>query len=223
MSEQTQGSRSLILWGVGTPRTLRPHWAMAELGLDYECRAIQTRSSAMQTPEFLGLTARKKIPLLQDGAFTLTESAAIIAYLSDAYGDERTALLPADAQARAQCLEWCVFVLSELDAGSLYVIRRHHYLPQIYGEAPEACASAARYFADQMPSVQRQLDKGHSFLLGDRLSAADIMLTSCLTWAVRFGVGIPEIAVAYAARITARTAYAQAVARNTPPAASSQA
>jgi len=223
MSAQTQGSRSLILWGVGTPRTLRPHWAMAELGLDYECRAIQTRSSAMQTPEFLGLTARKKIPLLQDGAFTLTESAAIIAYLSDAYGDERTALLPADAQARAQCLEWCVFVLSELDAGSLYVIRRHHYLPQIYGEAPEACASAARYFADQMPSVQRQLDKGHSFLLGDRLSAADIMLTSCLTWAVRFGVGVPEIAVAYAAGVTARTAYAQAVARNTPPAASSQA
>ena len=127
------------------------------------------------------------------------------------------------AQARAQCLEWCFFVLSELDAGSLYVIRRHQYLPQIYGEAPEACAAAARYFADQMPSVERQLDKGHPFLLGDRLSAADIMLTSCLTWAVRFGVGVPEIAVAYATGVTARPAYAQAVARNTPPAASGQA
>ncbi len=223
MSKQTQGPSSLILWGVGTPRTLRPHWAMAELGLAYESRAIQTRSSAMQTPEFTGLTARKKIPLLQDGAFTITESAAIIAYLSDAYGDERTALLPMGAQARAQCLEWCFFVLSELDAGSLYVIRRHQYLPQIYGKAPEACASAARYFADQMPSVERQLDKGRPFLLGDRLSAADIMLTSCLTWAARFGVAIPEIAVAYATRITARPAYAQAVARNTPPAATGQA
>jgi glutathione S-transferase len=63
--------------------------------------------------------------------------------------------------------------------------------------------------------VQRQLDKGHSFLLGDRLSAADIMLTSCLTWAVRFGVGITDIAAAYAARITARPAYAKALARNT--------
>jgi glutathione S-transferase len=171
----------------------------------------------MQTPEFTGLTARKKIPLLQDGAFTLTESAAIITYLSDAYGDERTALLPRSVQARAQCLEWCFFVLSELDSGSLYVIRRHQYLPQIYGEAPEACAGAARYFADQMPSVERQLNEGHPFLLGDRLTAADIMLTSCLTWAVRFGVGIPDIAAAYAARITARPAYAQAMARNTIP------
>ena len=223
MSDHTQGPTNLVLWGVGTPRTLRPHWALAELGLDYECRPIQTRSSAMQTQEFAELTARKKIPLLQDGAFTITESAAIITYLSDAYGDERTALLPRGAQARAQCLEWCFFVLSELDSGSLYVIRRHQYLPQIYGEAPEACAGAARYFADQMPSVERQLDKGHPFLLGDRLSAADIMLTSCLTWAVRFGVGVPEIAVAYEAGVTARTAYAQAVARNTPPAASGQA
>jgi glutathione S-transferase len=217
MSDHTQGPTHLVLWGVGTPRTLRPHWALAELGLDYECRPIQTRSSAMQTPEFTGLTARKKIPLLQDGAFTLTESAAIITYLSDAYGDERTALLPAGAQARAQCLEWCFFVLSELDSGSLYVIRRHQYLPQIYGEAPEACAGAARYFADQMPSVERQLDKGHPFLMGDRLTAADIMLTSCLTWAVRFGVEIPDIAAAYAARITARPAYALAVERNAIP------
>jgi glutathione S-transferase len=217
MTEQKQQPSSLILWGVGTPRTLRPHWALAELGLAYECRAIQTRSSAMQTPEFTHLTARKKIPLLQDGAFTITESAAIITYLSDAYGDERNALLPSGAQARAQCLEWCFFVLSELDAGSLYVIRRHHYLPQIYGEAPEACAGAKRYFADQTPSVERQLDRGHPFLLGDRLTAADIMLTSCLTWAVRFGVGIPAIAAAYAARMTARPAYAQAMARNTLP------
>ena len=218
MTEQRRSATNLILWGVGTPRTLRPHWALAELGLDYECRAIQTRSSAMQTAEFTGLTARKKIPLLQDGAFTLTESAAIIAYLSDTSGDERNALLPEGAQARAQCLEWCFFVLSELDAGSLYVIRRHQHLPQIYGESPEACASAARYFKDQMPSVERQLDKGRPFLLGDRLSAADIMLTSCLTWAVRFGVGIPEIAASYATRITARPASAQAVARNTPQA-----
>ena len=223
MTEQKQQPANLILWGVGTPRTLRPHWAMAKLGLDYESRAIQTRSSAMQTPEFTELTARKKIPLLQDGAFTITESAAIITYLSDAYGDERGSLLPMGAQARAQCLEWCFFVLSELDSGSLYVIRRHQYLPQIYGESPEACTSAARYFADQMPSVERQLDKGHPFLLGDRLSAADIMLTSCLTWAMRFGVAVPQIAAAYATRITARPAYGQAVARNTPPAASTQA
>jgi hypothetical protein len=34
MTEQRRSATNLILWGVGTPRTLRPHWALAELGLD---------------------------------------------------------------------------------------------------------------------------------------------------------------------------------------------
>jgi glutathione S-transferase len=36
--------RRLVLWGVGTPRTLRTHWALHELGLDYECRPILPRT-----------------------------------------------------------------------------------------------------------------------------------------------------------------------------------
>ena len=32
-----------IVWGVGTPRTLRAHWSMQELGLDYERRPIGSR------------------------------------------------------------------------------------------------------------------------------------------------------------------------------------
>ena len=33
----------LILWGVGTKRTLRAHWALHELDLPYECRPIMSR------------------------------------------------------------------------------------------------------------------------------------------------------------------------------------
>src|SRR5215469_18883206 len=36
--------RRLVLWGVGTSRTLRAHWALHELGLDYECRPILPRT-----------------------------------------------------------------------------------------------------------------------------------------------------------------------------------
>ena len=31
-----QKNRHLILWGAGTTRTMRPHWVLHELGLDYE-------------------------------------------------------------------------------------------------------------------------------------------------------------------------------------------
>lgn len=75
-----------ILWGVGTSRTIRPHWALHELGLSFELRTILPRTGETQTHEFTALNARQKIPLLQDNGLVLTESAAIISYLSDTYG-----------------------------------------------------------------------------------------------------------------------------------------
>jgi glutathione S-transferase len=72
----------LILWGVGTSRTIRAHWAMAELGLAYETRPIGARTGETQTAEYTQLNPRQKIPLLQDDDFCIGESAAIVAYLS---------------------------------------------------------------------------------------------------------------------------------------------
>ena len=43
-------SQNLILWGVGTSRTVRAHWAMHELELKYECRPILPRSGETKTP-----------------------------------------------------------------------------------------------------------------------------------------------------------------------------
>ena len=41
----------LVLWGIGTSRTLRAHWALRELGLDYQSRPIQSRTGETKTPE----------------------------------------------------------------------------------------------------------------------------------------------------------------------------
>ena len=68
----------LILWGAGTSRTIRPHWAMHELGLAYDKRPIQSRSGETLTAEYTALNPRQKIPLLQDGDFTIGESAATV-------------------------------------------------------------------------------------------------------------------------------------------------
>ena len=154
-----------ILWGAGTSRTIRAHWALHELGLDFELRPILPRTGETQTAEFTALSARQKIPLLQDNGLILTESAAIVAYLSDAYGQPHNRLLPVEPRARARCLEWCFFVISELDATSLYVMRRHGDLRHIYGEAPTANVAAAEYFQKQMRTVERALSDNPQYIL----------------------------------------------------------
>ena len=78
-------TNNLTLWGVGTSRTMRPHWMLLELGLEYEFHAIGSRTGETKTDEFMLLNPRHKIPVLRHGSFVLTESAAIIQYLSETY------------------------------------------------------------------------------------------------------------------------------------------
>src|SRR5256885_10211908 len=134
-------THELTLFGTGTSRTMRAHWMLLELGLDYETRPIQSRTGETLTEQFLRLNPRHKIPVLQHKSFVLTESAAIIQYLSDTFSDGTRLYVPRDAQARASLNEWCYFIMTELDAGSLYVVRRHEGLASIYGEAPSAVDS----------------------------------------------------------------------------------
>jgi glutathione S-transferase len=200
----------LVLWGVGTSRTLRAHWALHELGLDYQCRPILARSGETKSPEFTALNPRQKIPLLQDGDFTIAESPAIAAYLSDTYATEGNSLIPSDPQERASWREWCFYAATELDATSLYVMRRHGDLKHIYGESPVALESAAGYFATQLRHTEQTLQDGRPFLVGGRFTTADILLTTCLSWAVNYQVPVTPACRRYLERMTARPAHSAA-------------
>ena len=208
--------RQLVLWGIGTSRTLRAHWALHELGLDYESKPILARSGETKTQQYTGLNPRQKIPLLQDGDFRIAEGPAIAAYLSNTYGTPENALIPSDPREFATWLEWCFYAATELDATSLYVMRRHGDLKHLYGEAPVALESAARYFATQLRHAEQALQDGRPFLVGGHFTTADMLLTTCLTWAVNYRVPVTAACLAYMKRITSRPAYRTGVAANTP-------
>ena len=190
-----------ILWGVGSSRALRAHWALVFLGLEYETRAILTRTPAMETPEYRAVNPRGKIPTLIDGDLTVTESPAIVAYLAERYSTPERRLIPEGIEQRAFYFEWMSFISMELDATSLYVLRRHEGLPEIYGPAPEACVAARAYFERMIKAAALRLDDGRRFLLGEAFFGVDILMTSCLDLAVNYGFELPEAFAAYRARI----------------------
>ena len=96
-------------------------------------------------------------------------------------------------------------------------MRRHGDLRHIYGDAPLANEAAAAYFQKQMRTVERALDDSRRFLLGERFSAADMLLATCVNWAVRYKVPVADKVVDYSAGIISRPAYVRAVESNTPP------
>jgi glutathione S-transferase len=207
-------STDVTVWGVGTSRTMRVHWMLAELGLVYECRPIQSRTGETLTDEFRRLNPRHKIPVLRHGSLVLTESAAIIQYLSETFPHSTEIYVPSDAASRAKLNEWCYFIMSELDAGSLYVVRRHDGLKHIYGEAPLAVESAKSYFAHNLEAMSARIGGDCSYLLGDQLSVADILLTTCLDWAASCDIALPETVSAYRRWVALRPAYQAALKKN---------
>ena len=213
-------SNDLTLWGIGTSRTMRAHWMLLELGLEYEFHPIQSRTGETMTEEFLKLNPRHKIPVLRHGGLVFTESAAIIQYLSEAFEAPADFYVPADPIGRARLHEWCYFIMSELDAGALYVVRRHDGLRHLYGDAPRAVESARNYFIQNIEAMASRIGTGGQFLMGDRFSIADILLTTCLDWALADGIRMSDALLTYRRRVVLRPAYRSALERNFPAAKS---
>ena len=170
---------TITVWGAATSRTIRVHWALHELGLDYEPKLIGSRTGETQGETFQGLNSKEKIPVLVDDDFVLTESAAIVTYLGDKHG----LLTPTSgSRERARYDEWTSYILMELDAHTLYIIRRHNDLAHLYGKAPEALRAARDGFNKQIRWAEMKLGD-REYAVGDSFSGVDILLTSCWDWA----------------------------------------
>ena len=141
-----------------------------------------------------------------------------MAYLSRTYSTDGRRLIPETQRDYAAWLEWCFFIVTELDSTSLYVMRRHiaDALGPIYGVAPDVVAKAGEYFREQLRHVEVALQDGRTFLMGDQFTSADILLTTCLDWAIDYGVGICDNAHPYRDRIRERRAYQQGLQANVP-------
>jgi glutathione S-transferase len=209
-------SDGLTVWGIGTVRTMRVHWILREFGLDYETRPIGARTGETRTEAFTALNPKQKIPVLRDGSLVLSESAAIVFHLSRSFPPPPDFLVPADAEECARHDEWCFFVMTELDAHSLYVIRRHDHLRDIYGAAPAAVDAAKAYFLKQLGAVAPAIAEGGPYLMGDRLSVADILMMTCADWANLYGIALPEPVSLYRERVGARPKYQEALRVNFP-------
>lgn len=210
-------SKSRILWGVGTSRTIRAHWALIELNLSYKTEIIRTRTTDTETAAFKSVNPRQKIPVLQDGTLTMGESAAIVTYLAESYSTEQVSLIPDNPKARAKYFEWMSFICMELDATSLYVLRRHWSLPEIYGDSPIANKASEEYFNRMITAADKLKNPKQKYLLETGFSGVDILMTTTLKWAIDYNQKIPNDFMEYLDHMVNRPGYIAALEANKMP------
>ena len=210
-------SKNRILWGVGTSRTIRAHWALIELNLSYKTEIIRTRTTDTETAAFKSVNPRQKIPVLQDGTLTMGESAAIVTYLAESYSTEQVRLIPDNPKARAKYFEWMSFICMELDATSLYVLRRHWSLPEIYGDSPVANKASEEYFNRMITAADKLKNPKQKYLLETGFSGVDILMTTTLKWAIDYNQKIPTNFMEYLDHMVNRPGYIAALEANKMP------
>ena len=210
-------SKNRILWGVGTSRTIRAHWALIELNLSYKTEIIRTRTTDTETAAFKSVNPRQKIPVLQDGTLTMGESAAIVTYLAESYSTEQVSLIPDNPKARAKYFEWMSFICMELDATSLYVLRRHWSLPEIYGDSPIANKASEEYFNRMITAADKLKNPKQKYLLETGFSGVDILMTTTLKWALDYNQKIPNDFMEYLDQMGNRSGYIAAIEANKMP------
>ena len=210
-------SKNRILWAVGTSRTIRAHWALIELNLSYKTEIIRTRTTDTETAAFKSVNPRQKIPVLQDGTLTMGESAAIVTYLAESYSTEQVNLIPDNPKARAKYFEWMSFICMELDATSLYVLRRHWSLPEIYGDSPIANKASEEYFNRMITAADKLKNPKQKYLLETGFSGVDFLMTTTLKWAIDYNQKIPNDFMEYLDHMVNRPGYIAALEANKMP------
>lgn len=167
------------LYGCANSRSLRALWALEHVGADYEYAPVDLFHGEGRSPSFLAVNPGGKVPVLMDGALTLTESFAIVTYLGEKF--PASGLVPAALAARAEYWRWCSFVVTELEQ-PLWTIARHRFilpkaerLPQIEPLEVAGFSAAAKLLADRLAA--------RDHVLNDGFSGADILAAHTLAWA----------------------------------------
>lgn len=197
------------LYGLGPTRSLRALWALQELDAEFEFVRVNILAGENLRPDFLRLNPAGKLPVLVDGDFVLTESAAIVMYLAEKYGDK--GLMPADLKERAQAYRWSLFAVTELEQ-PLWRIAKHTFLYPEDKRLPEDIALAREEFAAMAAVLDRHMD-GRAFIVGHNITVADCVTAYVLDWGNENGLidSFPNLR-AYLERMYARPRAPQRIA-----------
>lgn len=209
----------LTLYHAPQSRSSRFIWLLEELGADYELKtvSIRRRDPDASSPEAAPVGARDpdnphphgKVPALVHDGTLVYESAAIALYLTDAFPAAGIGPTVGD-KLRGSYLSWLAYYTGIMEPA---------FTSAFFGFKPAEGTIGWAPVGEVLEHVNGALSQG-TYLLGDRFSAADVLVGS----AYILFLGSPllprtDLTAAYVERLTSRPAYRRAQDMDGAPAA----
>lgn len=189
------------LYWMPQTRAARALWMLEEIGQPYEREMVNVMEAGERPDAFMAASPMGKVPALVDGEVNLSESAAICLYLADRYslGDLAPALDSAD---RGKFLYWMMFVPGVIEPA----------MAEKFGGWETNKRSHGWGDYETMISTLVETLSENKWLLGDKFTAADVMVGSTCYFMKKFNI-LPDNPVlnGYVERCLERPAYQAAL------------
>jgi GSH-dependent disulfide-bond oxidoreductase len=164
----------LQLYSLPTPNGVKVSIMLEECGLPYEPHRVAFEANEQTSSEFLSLNPNNKIPAIIDPngpggrPLPLWESGAILIYLAEKTGK----LLPADAAARYETIQWLMFQMGGI--GPMF--GQVGFFHKFAGKAFDDKRPRDRYVDEskRLLAVLNQRLEGRDWIMGDAYTIADI-------------------------------------------------
>lgn len=168
-------------------RSSRILWLLEEAGVPFDIALHDLTRATHKDPAYLAINPAGKVPALIDRgpagdwspAAVVTETAGICAYVADTVPGAGLAP-PIGSRERAAYAFWLAFCPAVLEPA---------FADSVFPRAVEAPARALGWpsFLAAVQRVEAALVAGGPYLLGDRFSAADVLVGSMLQWLRAWG------------------------------------
>lgn len=181
-------------------------WMLEEIGEPFDLHVLNLKAGENRQPAYLAVNPMGKVPALKHGDAVVTEVAAICCYLADAFPRAELAI-PIGDPRRGPYLSWLFFNPGVLEpAVTDRAFKR--------AEPPPRSALGYGDYDTVMDVVARAVTPG-PFLMGDKFTAADVVIGSSLRWGMAFKlIAERREFVDYVARLSDRPAAKRAAARD---------
>jgi len=191
---------TLRLFHSPNSRSARVRWLLEEIGAEYELVPVAREDRA--TDEHRSRHPLGRVPALETDDGVLFETAALCLHIAEQH-PEAGVLQREGSFDRALVYQWISFGLTEIEPFLAEARRAEESDPERAELARERARTAVAVVDDAL--------RGHEYLVGDRLTVADILCGSTLLSARRTGLteGAPSVE-AYLDRLKARPAHARA-------------
>lgn len=190
-------SRPITLFHAPQSRSSGALTLLEELGAPYELRVLDMKAGEQRQAAYLAINPLGKVPAILDGDSLVTEQVAIFIHLADLF--PQAGLAPAVGDTlRGPYLRWLVYYAACYEPALIDKSLKRDPAPPTqspYGD-----------FDSMLSVIEKELARA-PYLLGDTISAADILWGGALNWGMMFGL-VPKISgfTEYAERITGRPA-----------------